>query len=201
MSPRHSHNRSASTGSLLALPVTNQFHALKDRNASAVSSLAIEKSARANDMLRATGRIDQLEKALEGARIECEGWESETVRISAELEGIQASTILTSELKIELARVKSEGKEWKEEAAREKEKKLRAKSLASRLRLELVGRRLKEKWEIGVMDAEDRERDAIATTLEYEIAIARMQSGLDTIHREELEVSTRFPLAILVLLN
>lgn len=189
LSPRHSQSR-ALTGSLLSQPVTNQFHALKDRNASAVASLATEKAARATEMLRATKRIEALEKSLEGARIECEGWESETVRMAAELEGLTSDTTRTSAMESELERVREEGKGWKEEATREKEKKVRAKALASRLRLELVGRRLKEKWELGVMDREDRERDAIATTLEYEIAIARMQAGLDTIFREELEVSS-----------
>lgn len=92
---------------------------------------------------------------------------------------------------------KAQSKE-REEAIRTTQAALRAerikrtqyKQLAVRLRLELASRRLKEKWELGIMDAEDRQRDIASVVAEFDAAGMRMRIGLEGIERDELRVST-----------
>lgn len=142
-------------------------------------------------MRRAQIRIDQLEKSLNGAKIECEGWEAEALRLiqekneleeKSELEWVRKDVVVA--LEAELEEEKKRKRKWREREARG--------------RLELVGRRWKEKWELGIMDVEDRKRDGSMVELEYDLALARLRIGLDAIDKEELQVSFTRHFALVV---
>ena len=102
--------------SLLA-PLTGQLHALKARNASLESSLRTQAATSTSELLRATGRIRNLEEGVEEGirkleeecqkrKEEAEGWESEAKRLTAELDKDQEGPKrelekLRSELQVE----------------------------------------------------------------------------------------------------
>lgn len=116
--------------------------------------------------------------------MECEGWEAEAMRLTGELEVAQASVGSGNVVEVE------ELERLKEGLEEEKSKRKRYKELCAKLRAELVNRKLKERWELGVMDAADRERDAREIKLEVEIAQLRMEVGMARLDREEFEVSS-----------
>lgn len=182
LSPHQAQSHSG-PGTLSALPVAREFHALKDRTASVVSSLASEKTGRTAEMRLAGEKIAGLEKALEEARMEAEGWEAECGRMKegeGEVRRVEEVENLLVKVRGELEGEKVRKRKYKDEGAR--------------LRMELGARRLKERWELGIMDAEDRMREAAMVGLEYDLAMTRMQLGLERIHVEELEVRYRVPL-------
>lgn len=57
------------------------------------------------------------------------------------------------------------------------------------MRNELNGRRLREKWELAVMDAVDRKTECHAVSLEFDVAQLTLQATLEQIRIDELEVS------------
>lgn len=186
LSPTSAATRSATvhaaSGSLLALPLAAQLHSLKARNASLESSLAAVNSNQSTGLFKATQRIASLEKELAdkaSLKLECEGWEAEASRLAAELEG-QQDSLVQAALSAKLA----------EEALQtEKDKKKRYKDLGAKLRCELLNRKWKEKWELCMIDAADRDKEVNEIKLEAEVAELRFQLGLARLDAEELEVS------------
>jgi hypothetical protein len=149
------------------------------------STLAAQSANLSTDLFKATSRIAALEKALEGKdklQLECEGWEAEATRLASEMEREQN----TIEEAVKLEKERAERAEVAFEG--EKSKKKRYKDLGAKLRCELLNRKWKEKWELCVMDATDRERDAREVALEVEIASLRMEVGVAKLDQEDLQV-------------
>ncbi|KAK4704121.1 hypothetical protein P7C70_g2092, partial [Phenoliferia sp. Uapishka_3] len=199
LSPSHTLSRSTSLHSStkrnpsesLFAPLTSQLHALKTRNASLEAMLKAQSSSGTSDLFRATERIRSLEGGLEdGVRkleeevqrktLESEGWEAEAVRLGKELESVEGG-------KEEFGRLKEELERTKAELETETSYRKRYKTQVGRMRSELGGRRLREKWELAIMDAEDRKTDATIVGLEYDVAMLTLQTALDKIRIEELD--------------
>jgi hypothetical protein len=210
LSPRHTARRtsvshsfgntslgSTSThgGTLLALPLVDQYAALRTRHAKLEKSNSSQASSHAGDLARAMGRIATLEKTLEGMEVERDGWQSEATRMTAELAAVPA--IVEKIVIVENGAGDADNREELEakvdelQASLDKEaqKKRRYKSLGDKLRCELESRRLKERWDLGIMDADDREDEAKTIGLEYEVTRLVLKNTLQLIEQEELEVS------------
>ncbi|SCZ98851.1 BZ3500_MvSof-1268-A1-R1_Chr3-1g05662 [Microbotryum saponariae] len=201
-SPDRKHRRSNSltseTGSLLALPVAAQLHALKARNTSLEATVTNWTAQHQLAMFKATSRIASLEKALaeqqattkvetggpdpsttifqQAAALaqDVEGWQAEAQRLQLELDSLSTSQ-------------KTEHDRISYELELEKSKKKTYRFLCAKLRSELHNRKAKEKWDLGVMDAADRARDVNEVQLEATIATLRMQVGIAKVDAEELQ--------------
>lgn len=177
----------------MALPAAQQLHTLKARNAILEKSLASASASQTNGLFKATTRIAALEKELESKtkeledreklKLECEGWEAEANRLSAELEASHAQ-VDQSNL-IEQDRIA----QLEAKLTSERGKKTRFKDMVAKLRCEMQVRRCKERWELAVMDSSDRERYATEIKLEAEVSTLRMQLGIAELDKEDLEVS------------
>ncbi|SCV74233.1 BQ2448_6665 [Microbotryum intermedium] len=205
-SPDRKHRRSNSltsdNGSLLALPVAAQLHALKARNTTLEATITNQAAQHQLAMFKATSRIASLENVIaeqqqlqsqtptqlqqqdptsimsqQAAALaqDAEGWQAEAQRLQLELETLSSSQ-------------KQEHDRIAYELELEKSKKKTYRFLCAKLRSELHNRKAKEKWDLGVMDAADRARDVNEVQLEASIATLRMQVGIAKVDREELQV-------------
>ncbi|KAI5481695.1 hypothetical protein MNV49_002921 [Pseudohyphozyma bogoriensis] len=185
LSPQHASSRSSAlhsstSGSLLAKPLLTQLHELKSRNAALVSQVQRLEGDKNGALHKASERIAVLEKevaGVDGVKLECEGWEAEAVRLGLEME----------REKFRIEGMERKVGELEREVEDERSKKRKFKELGVRLKLELKGRRLKEKWEIAVMDAEDRKMDAEIIMAQWDLTVEKMERGLEKIRTEELE--------------
>ncbi|KAM0754900.1 hypothetical protein T439DRAFT_321959 [Meredithblackwellia eburnea MCA 4105] len=185
--------------SLLALPLAGQLFALKARNSSLESSLASLASAKDAELFKATerikmlqetgevGKIERLEEEVQRRALECEGWEAEAVRLGKEVDRLEERKDELERSREEAERLRREVGKAKFEIDMEKKNKKRYKDQCSRLKGEMVARKLKEKWELAIMDAGDRQTDAAFANLEFELANLRLQNGIQALEIEELE--------------
>lgn len=171
------------------MPMANQLHDLKARIASLEKQLSASNNNQTTGMLKARTRIENLEATVaekEAAtgkfQLECEGWEAEATRLAAELEAHQAGLAAASADQQMIQQLEAK-------VDNERAKKLRFKDMVAKLRCEIQLRGWKEKWELAVMDANDRDRDAAHIRLEAEVSALRMQVGIGRLDQEELEVS------------
>ncbi|GAA6059822.1 hypothetical protein JCM10212_003734 [Sporobolomyces blumeae] len=190
-----SHLSSTSTGTLLSAPLSTQLKLQKDRNA----TLAHKASAGTAQLARATERIRQLEDALQRERdekrVDAEGWEAEANRLAKELEAVQRGELQGQER--EGLDPASKGDETEslryelESVARalkvEKSKKRRAKEMISKLKCEVINRRWKEKFEVELLEREERAWEIKLVERECELAVVRGEWACEKAEREELE--------------
>lgn len=143
------------------------------------------------------GRIAALEKAsnkeIEELKMERDGWQSEATRMTIELAALPEPTAMLVEVAVENHServVELELNVASLQTAFEKEsaKKQRYKDMNEKLRCELENRRLKEKWDLAIMDVEDRKEAARTVGLEFDLAMAKLKSVLELVERQELEV-------------
>jgi len=166
-------------------PLLAQLHALKSRHVALESSHHQLKSSQSSDLFRATARIASLEAELAKAAVanpaqdgalqqEAEGWEAEAKQLEKQLARAERKT------KAALAYVADKAAR---ELEAEKARKRRYKEMNEKLRCELVGRRLAHRWEIGLIDQDDRKKeqdklkdDVDAVRVEMQLALARLEA-------------------------
>ncbi|BGP30891.1 hypothetical protein JCM10296v2_002651 [Rhodotorula toruloides] len=172
----------AREGTLLALPLADQFRTLKARNSTLAKTLASQQATNA----KALERIRQLEEEKESGRVEAEGWEAEAQRLAAALAGgpsAQVKAPADDDEKVDLvARVSL----LERQLALESSKRRRAKEMQHKLRCELVNRRWKEKWEVELLEREERRWEVRCVELEQEAARERYEREMERLEREEL---------------
>jgi chromosome segregation ATPase len=79
----------------------------------------------------------------------------------------------------------------------EQSKKRRAKEMINKLRCELINRRWKEKYEVELLEQEERNWEIKVVEVECELAILRGELGCERAERGELEVSSNAILSTL----
>ncbi|GAA5949165.1 hypothetical protein JCM3765_003313 [Sporobolomyces pararoseus] len=170
-------------GSLLALPLAEQLRSLKERNA-ALAQSSTESNAQ---LLKAAERVKQLEENLLQAEtnraVDAEGWEAEASRLSQELVLLQKQQVdrpNVDELESKLSRTE-------QMLAIEQSKKRRAKEMIAKLKCEVINRRLKEKYEIELLEKEERNWEIRVVEVEYQLAIMQGDLSCERAEREELE--------------
>ena len=84
--------------------------------------------------------------------------------------------------------LESELVEVQKQLAKVSEKTKKYKDVNEKLRLELESRRVKEKWDLGIMDVEDRKAEMRTVALEFEISQLRATVGINEIDQEAFEV-------------
>lgn len=170
---------SVQDGTLLALPLAKQLQSLKERNASLAQSTSNSNAK----LVKATERIRQLEESLvkaeESRGIDAEGWEAEASRLAHELQALQQS----NEVEMD-SRVSALERSLELEQARKR----RAKEMIAKLRCELINRRWKEKYEIELLEREERNWEIRTVELEFELAVVKGELSSERLEREELEV-------------
>ncbi|GAA5919000.1 hypothetical protein JCM1841_002685 [Sporobolomyces salmonicolor] len=186
---------SARDGTLLAIPLAKQLQAVKQRNASLSKSLAQATSSHGAQLAKAAERIKQLEDLVarekESKSTDAEGWEAEATRLAAELAALQAAQPppgpATCGSEEELQAALSRALAAERALAFEASKKRRAKELTQKLRCELVNRRWKEKWEVELLEREERAWEIRVVELECELAGVKGELACEKAEREELE--------------
>ncbi|GAA5912500.1 uncharacterized protein JCM6883_005922 [Sporobolomyces salmoneus] len=188
-SSSHSSNPSSSSlsslndGTLLALPLAKQLQSLKERNL----ALAQSSSTTNAKLVKATDRIRQLEEtlsAVESSRaVDAEGWEAEASRLAQELSLLQKHQLDQPNV----GDLESRLSTAERNLAVEQSKKKRAKELIGKLKCELINRRWKEKYEIELLEKEERHWEIKVVETECELAILRGELGCERAEREELE--------------
>ncbi|GAA5967272.1 hypothetical protein JCM21900_002993 [Sporobolomyces salmonicolor] len=190
-----SSSTSARDGTLLAIPLAKQLQAVKQRNASLSKSFAQATSSHGAQLAKAAERIKQLEDLVarekESKSTDAEGWEAEATRLAAELAALQAAQPppgpATCGLEEELQAALSRASAAERALALEVSKKRRAKELTQKLRCELVNRRWKEKWEVELLEREERAWEIRVVELECELAGVKGELACEKAEREELE--------------
>ncbi|GAA5969745.1 hypothetical protein JCM11641_008026 [Rhodosporidiobolus odoratus] len=181
-------------GTLLALPLAKQLHELKTRNASLSKSLAAQQADANLKLAKAAERIKQLEEQQVEGKTDAEGWEAEAQRLAAELAAASTEALpapgaartdpATAEREADLtARVSLLERQLMAESA----KRRRAKEMQAKLRCELVNRRWKEKWEIELLEREERRWEIKVVEAEAELTTVRWQMECEKAEREELQ--------------
>ncbi|KAM0788170.1 hypothetical protein ACM66B_001332 [Microbotryomycetes sp. NB124-2] len=191
LSPTHARTRRNSVaqdhGTLLDMSIVSQMHALKARNASLEKALALAQQSQSNELFKATTRIQTLEQQLEKldkVQLESEGWEAEAKAIQIKLdESLKLFHSTAKSLTVEQAKRK------------------KYKGLSSKLQAELLNRKWKEKWELCLMDCQDRDRDQRQVELEAQVSLLRMQVGIANLDLEDLEETVEQYKANIVELN
>ncbi|BGP14741.1 hypothetical protein JCM10213v2_002692 [Rhodosporidiobolus nylandii] len=182
-----SSSAAARDGTLLAFPVAKQLHELRTRNA----SLTKQQADATAKLAKAAERIKQLEDAQESRQMDAEGWEAEALRLQAELAAANATSASTSaappvggEGEADLAaRVCLLERELRVEQA----KRRRAKEMQAKMRCELVNRRWKEKWEVELLEREERAWEIKVVELEAELVRERWEKECERAEKEELQ--------------
>ncbi|GAA6010967.1 hypothetical protein JCM11491_005886 [Sporobolomyces phaffii] len=188
--PSSSSQSSASTSlaivnddTLLALPLAKQLHSLKERN----SELARESSTNHAELVRATERIRHLEETLasvESSRgVDAEGWEAEASRLAQELALLQRQQAERPNVDD----LESRAGTAERSLAVEQSKKRRAREMINKLRCELNNRRWKEKYEIELLEKEERNWEIRVAETDCETAILRGELECVQAERQELE--------------
>ncbi|GAA6001949.1 hypothetical protein JCM10207_003007, partial [Rhodosporidiobolus poonsookiae] len=204
-----SHSAAQREGTLLALPAAKQLHDLKARNAALNRSLAAQQAEANAQLAKATERIRQLEEEQERGKTDAEGWEAEAQRLSAELAAASASTSaaeastsssaaadqpaalapapvdpaaadLTADLTAQVVLLTRQ-------LVQEQSKRRRAKEMQAKLRCELVNRRWKEKWEVELLEREERKWEVRIVELEAELAGVRWERACEVAEKEEAQ--------------
>lgn len=187
-----SSSTAARDGTLLALPLAKQLHELKSRNAHLSKTLAAQQATAA----KAAERIKALEDEREKERTEAEGWEAEAQRLGAELASGAPSSAGPSAAPAaaqgaaaeERADLVARVQQLERELATESSKRRRAKEMQSKLRCELVNRRWKEKWEVELLEREERRWEIRVVELEAEVAEERYRKEMEKAEKAELQV-------------
>ncbi|KAK4050127.1 hypothetical protein OIV83_003698 [Microbotryomycetes sp. JL201] len=185
LSPTHARQRRDSTtqdhhGTLLDMSLVAQMHALKARNAALEKSLSTAAQSQSTELFKATSRIQTLEQQLtrfDKVQLESEGWEAEATRLTTELDQVQ------SRLDDVVKSCTTADKKLKAETIKRK----KYKSLSQKLQAELLNRKWKEKWELCLMDCQDRDRDQRQVELEAQVSLLRMQVGIANLDMQDLE--------------
>ena len=86
--------------------------------------------------------------------------------------------------------LESELVDAKKQLVKVSDKTKKYKDVNEKLRLELESRRVKEKWDLGIMDVEDRKSEMRMVALEFEISQLRATVGIQEIDQEGFEVSS-----------
>ncbi|GAA5914866.1 hypothetical protein JCM6882_007825 [Rhodosporidiobolus microsporus] len=187
-------------GTLLALPLAQQLHTLKSRNASLTKSLASAQADANAKLAKAAERIKQLEEAQENGKVEAEGWEAEATRLAAELAaaapaadgasaaaapatpapGAKSAQQPTDDLQARLASLERQ-------LALSEAKRRRGKEMQAKLRCELVNRRWKEKWEVELLEREERRWEVRVVELEAEVAGVKWERECERAERIEAQ--------------
>lgn len=211
LSPRHASIRTSNPGTLLSTSIETQYHSLRARNSKLQMSNSSMVATHQGELLRAKKRIESLEKAMEGVAMERDGWESEATRLNADLEAIKSAPPLpapssATAMEVEVSStvvqvdegvvhlLEAEVDSLRGNLERETSKRRKYKDVNEKLRCELENRRLKEKWDLGIMDVEDRKTQAGIIVLEFEVAELRMRVDLSNVDREELVVRPSVPI-------
>ncbi|BGP54529.1 hypothetical protein JCM8202v2_002114 [Rhodotorula sphaerocarpa] len=143
----------------------------------------------------AATRIRELEQALDKARLEQEGWQAEAQQLASRLEGAGPAASHGTEPTTPAApRGSDVGATDKlailERAlALESSKRRRGKELQSKLRCELVNRRWKEKWEVELLEREERQLEMRIVELEAKLVLEEYEREMERLERTEAEVS------------
>ncbi|GAA5861331.1 hypothetical protein JCM8547_006093 [Rhodosporidiobolus lusitaniae] len=192
--PSSTSTSSAREGSLLALPVAKQLHDLKSRNAVLTKSLASQQAEANVKLAKAAERIKQLEEAQESGKTDAEGWEAEAQRLAAELAVVSGGTSAVpppaagvgAEEKADLlAKIST----LERTLASESSKKRRAKEMQAKMRCELVNRRWKEKWEVELLEREERKWEIKVVKTEAELGRVRYELECEKTEREEVQTT------------
>lgn len=171
--------------SVFALPFARQLQSLKERNLvlAEASSTTNAKLAEANE------RIQHLEASLAAVEsnraVDAEGWEAEATRLSQELGLVQRQQLDRPNVE----QLESRASAAERALAVEQSKKRRAKELINKLKCELINRRWKEKYEVELLEQEERNWEIKVVESEFELAILRGELACESAEREELQVS------------
>jgi hypothetical protein len=185
---------SARDGTLLALPLAKQLQDLKSRNASLSKSLASQQTETNAKLAKAAERIRQLEEEQENGKTDAEGWEAEAQRLSAELASVAAtggqlpSAIAASVSSEREADLTGKVSLLERSLGQEQAKRRRGKELQAKLRCELVNRRWKEKWEVELLEREERRWETRVVEVEAEMVGLRYERDCETAEKVELQV-------------
>jgi len=181
-------------GTLLALPLAEQLRSLKERN----NTLAQASTTSNSKLVKATERIKQLEESLaslEASRgVDAEGWEAEASRLAQELSLLQRQQLDRPNIE----ELESKMSATDRALAVEQSKKRRAKEMINKLKCELINRRWKEKYEIELLEKEERNWEIKVVETECELAILKGELSCERAEREELEVSSLQHSALLI---
>ncbi|GAA5834331.1 hypothetical protein JCM3766R1_005186 [Sporobolomyces carnicolor] len=169
--------------SVFALPFARQLQSLKERNLvlAEASSTTNAKLAEANE------RIQHLEASLAAVEsnraVDAEGWEAEATRLSQELGLVQRQQLDRPNVE----QLESRASAAERALAVEQSKKRRAKELINKLKCELINRRWKEKYEVELLEQEERNWEIKVVESEFELAILRGELACESAEREELQ--------------
>ncbi|GAA5932378.1 uncharacterized protein JCM15063_001205 [Sporobolomyces koalae] len=171
----------------LALPLANQLRSLKKRN----STLAAASQSTVSQLAEATGKIENLERMLssvEASRgLDAEGWEAEASRLAQELTILQQDQERNQVDPAIVGELESRVSATERALSIEQAKKRRAKEFVNKLKCELNNRRWKEKYEIGLLEYEERAWEIRLAETECKLAIVKGNLGHERAEREELE--------------
>ncbi|KAK4058250.1 hypothetical protein OIO90_000407 [Microbotryomycetes sp. JL221] len=179
---RNSTSIAQDQGTLLTTSAAAQIHQLKQRNTVLENKLSQLQQTQSADLFKALQRIQSLElvlKEFDQTKLDKEGWEAESQKLSNELD--QATSRLTQhELSIRTSQ---------QLLTKERIKRKKFNDLCLKLKAELHNRRWKEKWELGLLDVVDRDRDQKEIQLEAKVTCLTMELGLANLDKEELQES------------
>lgn len=174
----------------MALPAAKQLQSEKTR----LRELQTVHSQQQDAQAQATGRIQELEQALEKARLEQEGWQAEAQQLAARLEAAGPSSApvvapATPDSLTNVPQTSDRIAELERALALESAKRRRGKELQSKLRCELVNRRWKEKWEVELLERVERELEIKIVQLEAQVVLDEYEREMERLERAEAEVS------------
>lgn len=178
----------------MTLPLAKQLREEKARSRGVQEQHEAQVAAQAE----AATRIRELEQALDKARLEQEGWQAEAQQLASRLEGAgPAASHGTEPTTAAAPRGSDVGATDKlailERAlALESSKRRRGKELQSKLRCELVNRRWKEKWEVELLEREERQLEMRIVELEAKLGLEEYEREMERLERTEAEVSGRY---------
>lgn len=179
-----SSSAAARDGTLLALPVAKQLQELKTRNAALSKTLASQQAETNAKLAKAAERIRQLEEEQETGKTDAEGWEAEAQRLAAELAAVPSGAAPTADLSAKVSLLERT-------LAQEQARRRRGKEMQAKLRCELVNRRWKEKWEVELLEREERRWETRVVEVEAEATGLRWERDCETAEKVELQVRSR----------
>lgn len=173
---------------LLALPAAKQLQSEKTR----LRELQTVHAQQQDAQVQATERIQELEQALEKARLEQEGWQAEAQQLAARLEAAGPSSApnvapATPDPLANVPQASDRIAELERALALESSKRRRGKELQSKLRCELVNRRWKEKWEVELLERVERELEIKIVQLEAQVVLDEYEREMERLERAEAE--------------
>lgn len=178
----------------MTLPLARQLQGQKAR----ARELEEQQIAQAAVQQATAARVKELEEALEKARLEQEGWQAEAQQLAARLEASSngasgtvptAPTTPSGTRSTESAASDARLADLERSFALETSKRKRGKELQSKLRCELVNRRWKEKWEVELLEREERQLEIRIVELEARLVLEEYEREMEKLERAEAEVS------------